>query len=200
MSWRKHCGQQNEWVISLELLKKSAARLPRTMSFGRIVTIIYNEDASHNHMPDYAISFDGSNVKFTNRKSVKALPSPEFAGFPLLDPETYHDARTVAPGYDVHWLEAEWRSFWVDSGKPELKKPRCGVYRFLQEPTCAKSKPVGWNSLFLDFFFSRILFFSPLPSSPLVLDTVLLPRHPTPQRGAGLVSGRQRRHAGKSAS
>jgi hypothetical protein len=81
-------------------------------------------------MPDYAIAFDGSNVKFTNRKSVKALAAPEQTLFPLLDPETYHDARTVAPGYDIHYLETEWRSFWVDSGRPELKNPDAAFIGF----------------------------------------------------------------------
>jgi hypothetical protein len=28
-----------------------------------------------------------------------------------LDPEAYHDARTVAPGWDVYVLEQEWRQW-----------------------------------------------------------------------------------------
>src|SRR5581483_3645397 len=120
---RKHCGQQDEWVISLELLKKKCGSASQDYEFRRLVSIICEEDAMHHHIPDYAISFDGSNVRFTNRRTVKALPSPELELFPLLDPETYHDARTVAPGYDIHWLEKEWRTFWVDSGRPELKNP-----------------------------------------------------------------------------
>ena len=127
---RKHCGQQDEWVISLEVLKKKCGSASEDYEFRRLVSVICNEDASYNHMPDYAISFDGSNIKFKNRKSVKALPSPESNNFPLLDPETYHDARTVAPGYDVHWLEAEWRSFWVESGRPELKSPDAAFIGF----------------------------------------------------------------------
>jgi plasmid replication initiation protein len=118
---RKHCGQQDEWVISLELLKKKCGSASEDYEFRRLVTIICDEDQSHSHMPDYALSIDGNNVKFTNRKTVKALPSSEHTIFPLLDAETYHDARTVAPGYDVHYLEQEWRRFWVDSGRPELK-------------------------------------------------------------------------------
>src|SRR5271170_4453143 len=109
---RKHCGQQDEWVISVELLKKKCGSGSEDYEFRRLITIICNEDASHSHMPDYAVSFDGNNVRFTNRKTVKALPAPGHTIFPLLDAETYHDARTVAPGYDVHWLEMEWRNFW----------------------------------------------------------------------------------------
>jgi hypothetical protein len=127
---RKHCGQQDEWVISVDLLKKKCGSASEDYEFRRLITIICNEDASHSHMPDYAVSFDGSNVRFTNRKTMKTLPSPEHTIFPLLDAETYHDARTVAPGYDIHWLEMEWRSFWVDSGKPELKNPDAAFIGF----------------------------------------------------------------------
>jgi len=58
------------------------------------------------------LSFQGIN------RTLQPLPVPDHTIFPLLDQETYHDARTVAPSYDVYWLETEWRNFWVDSGKP----------------------------------------------------------------------------------
>ncbi len=29
----------------------------------------------------------------------------------LLDPESMHDAKTVAPGWDVYYLEQEWRNW-----------------------------------------------------------------------------------------
>jgi plasmid replication initiation protein len=82
---RKHCGQQDEWVISLELLKKKSGSASQDAEFRRLLMLICDEDASHAHIPDYAISFDGNNVRFTNRKSVKALPSLELHSFPLLD-------------------------------------------------------------------------------------------------------------------
>jgi len=127
---RKHCGQQDEWVISVELLKKKCGSSSDDYEFRRLINVLCEEDQNHSHMPDYAITFDGTNVKFTNRKTVKPLPSSAHTIFPLLDAETYHDARTVAPGYDVHWLENEWRTFWVDSGKPELKSPDAAFIGF----------------------------------------------------------------------
>jgi hypothetical protein len=127
---RKHCGQQDEWVISLELLRKKCGSTSQDYEFRRLVAKICEEDEGHGHMPDYSVRLDGENVRFSNRKTVKALPSPEHTIFPLLDAETYHDARTVAPGYDVHWLETEWRSFWVESGKPELKSPDAAFIGF----------------------------------------------------------------------
>lgn len=118
---RKHCGQQDEWAISLELLKKKCGSASVDWEFRRLVGTICEEDALHNHMPDYALSFDGNTVRFINRKTMRALPSPDKTVFPSLDPETYNDARIVAPGLDVYGLEQEWRNFWLESGKPELK-------------------------------------------------------------------------------
>ncbi len=61
---------------------------------------------------------------------MKPLPSPDQPRFPLLDPETFHDARTVAPGYDVYFLEKEWRQFWYESGQPELTNPDAAFIGF----------------------------------------------------------------------
>ena len=71
------------------------------------------KDAAHGHMPDYAVTCDGYNVTFTNRQTMKPAVIAEIHAFPVLDPETYHDARIVAPRYDVRALEYEWREFWL---------------------------------------------------------------------------------------
>jgi hypothetical protein len=54
--------------------------------------------------------------------------------------DTCHDARIVAPGYDVYYLEQEWRSFWVDSGMPELHSPDKAFVAFCKSR--AKRKPM----------------------------------------------------------
>ncbi len=125
---RKHCGKQDEWSISLELLKKKCGSGSEDAEFRRLVGVICKEDALHNHIPDYALSFDGDTVRFVNRNTMKALPAPEF--YPTLDPETYNDARIVAPGYDIYQLEGEWHNFWVESGRPELKSPDAAFIGF----------------------------------------------------------------------
>ncbi len=118
---RKHCGKQQEWAISMELLKKKCGSVSTDKEFRRMVTVICEEDEQYNHFPDYALMLDGENVRFINRQSMKppALPK-EAHNFPRFDAEIYHEAKTVAPGYDVYYLEQEWREFWVDSGKPPL--------------------------------------------------------------------------------
>lgn len=126
---RKHCGKQDEWAVSLEVLKKKCGSASDEYEFRRLVGVICAEDARHGHMPDYAVSFDGRLVRFANRNTMPARPAAP-ADYPRLDPETYHDARTVAPGYDVYALEEQWRSFWVESGKPELRNPDAAFIGF----------------------------------------------------------------------
>jgi len=127
---RKHCGKQDEWSISLEVLRKKCGSASTDKEFKRLVTTICAEDMEHSHMPDYAMSFDGQNVRFVNRQTMKTQLAHEKTVFPVLDPEAYHDARSVAPGYDVYYLQREWQNFWVESGKPELKNPGAAFVGF----------------------------------------------------------------------
>ena len=128
---RKHCGKQDEWSISLSLLRKKCGSLSSDKEFRRLVGTVCVEDARSNHLPDYAVTLEGDKVRFLNRSTMpKALPEVEKTLFPRLDLETFNDARIVAPGYDVYYLEQEWRSFWVESGKPELKNPDAAFIGF----------------------------------------------------------------------
>jgi hypothetical protein len=137
---RKHCGQQDEWAISLDLLRKKCGSASSDKEFRRLVGTICEEDVQHNHMPDYAVRLDGNNVRFTNRNTITpVLPSSEKTLFPTLDTETYNEARIVAPGYDIYQLEGEWHEFWIMSGRPELKNPDKAFigfckYRYSQKP------------------------------------------------------------------
>lgn len=114
---RKHCGEQDEWRISVDLLQKKTG----ASSHGRAFKAMVRELVEHDHLPDYSVALDGDQVVFVNRASI-AEKVPESA-FPQLAAETFNDARIVAPGYDVYHLEQEWRNFWVDSGMPTLHQP-----------------------------------------------------------------------------
>jgi len=69
------------------------------------------------------VTLEGEKVVFYNRESAKPKVSAADIRYLFLDAETYNDAHLVAPGYDVHFLEQEWRSWWFDSGMPELGSP-----------------------------------------------------------------------------
>ena len=112
---RKHCGAQKEWRISLALLQKKCGSNSTLREFRRLVLNIVREDGEHDHMPDYSVTFDEQEdmVAFTNRHSVKVVLPP--AGAPQLDADVYETARMLAPGFDVHFLEREWRSWLPES-------------------------------------------------------------------------------------
>ena len=110
---RKHCGRQPQWKISLELLQKKCGSVSTLKEFRRLALTIVNEDQVHAHMPDYAVTLDESDiVTFQNRGTM--LPAEQPAGkivLRMLDSEVYETAKQVAPGWDVYYLEREWRDW-----------------------------------------------------------------------------------------
>ena len=112
---RKHCGRKDEWRVSLATLQKKCGSASTAKEFKRLVQTIAREDATHNHIPDYAVRLESEEmVVFRSRKTVPGAQPAALTVAPQLDPETYHDARTVAPGWDVHCLEQQWREWMTE--------------------------------------------------------------------------------------
>ncbi len=111
---RKHCGKKEEWKISLALLQKKCGSASTEKEFRRLVTNIVAEDKKHQHMPDYAVTLNDSDmVTFRGRGSVPLpLSSVPQVSVGHLSADAYHDARIEAPGWDVYYLEREWRD-WI---------------------------------------------------------------------------------------
>ncbi len=111
---RKHCGKKSEWRISLELLQKKCGSASTEKEFCRLVSKIVDEDRRFQHFPDYSVTMEGDDmVVFRSRGNVPDL-ADDTKSVPVgrLSPETYHDARNVAPGWDVYYVEQEWRG-WI---------------------------------------------------------------------------------------
>lgn len=112
---RKHCGRKEEWRVTLATLQKKCGSGSTPREFKRLVQNIAQEDERHSHMPDYAVRVEGENtVVFRSRKDLPGTLAPSVTIAAPLDPETYHDARTVAPGWDVHHLEQQWREWMTE--------------------------------------------------------------------------------------
>ena len=115
---RKHCGAQLEWKISLTLLKKKCGSNSPMKHFRYLLKDL----VKHDHLPDYSVSMDADDmVKFTNRRAIAHIA--EVTGSIKLDPSTFHDARECAPGWDVYYLEREWRSWIANSDKAPPRDP-----------------------------------------------------------------------------
>ena len=109
---RKHCGAKKEWKIGLAKLQAKCGSSSTEKEFRRLVTNIVRQDRQHTHMPDYAVRLEDDMVVFTNRRSDQTVTAAPALSHVRLDPEAYHDARQVAPGWDVYVLEQEWRE-WI---------------------------------------------------------------------------------------
>jgi hypothetical protein len=57
-----------------------------------------------------------------------------------MEPETYHDARQVAPGWDVYQLEAEWRR-WCAAEEIEPKAPARHFVKFCRSWAERRGRP-----------------------------------------------------------
>lgn len=108
---RKHCGQQRSWRITLsKLLLKTGSQSPEKR-FRQMIRLL----VQHDHLPDYHVAIEETEdmVVFTNRGTM--APAPLLEGrVPALKAETYELAREAAPGWDVRYLEGEWRDWIVE--------------------------------------------------------------------------------------
>ena len=110
---RKHCGQQRLWRASVATLhQKSGSDAPL-----RVFRAALRRMIAGDNLPDYALAEEGGDIICVTRRGMSA----DAAGIRPLKPETLDAARSMAPGFDVHALEAEWRGFWVASGRPALR-------------------------------------------------------------------------------
>lgn len=119
---RKHCGQQKEWKISLPKLQAKCGSISTEKEFRRLILNIVRQDEKYAHMPDYSVSLDGQMVIFRNRRMDEPVMVSGSAAI-RLDPETYHDAKTLAPGWDIYYLESEWRGWMQDGGLDAPRDP-----------------------------------------------------------------------------
>ena len=109
---RKHCGRQESWRVSVDvLLKKSGSASPR-----RVFRAMLREMIAADTLPDYRLEEEPGDILRVSPREV--VEGPEA---PPLKSQTIEAARALAPGADVYALEAEWRSWWAATGRPRLR-------------------------------------------------------------------------------
>ncbi len=114
---RKHCGQQQEWRIGLDTLREKCGSGSSPKEFKRLVGKIIDDDAQHDYMPDYALTLSDEVLVVRPKKEVVqiSLPLSSLASL-RINSDSYDKARQLAPGWDVHVLETEWRSWVIEKG------------------------------------------------------------------------------------
>lgn len=110
---RKHCGAQPQWMIGLETLRDKCGSGSTVKEFRRLVGKIIEDDQQHDHMPDYAFELSDEKLIVRPKRPARQASLPLFSM--QLDPDTHEKARGEAPGWDVRYLEQEWRGWCADS-------------------------------------------------------------------------------------
>jgi hypothetical protein len=110
------------------LLKKSGSQ-SSIRRFRQLVGDLVEGD----HLPDYSVRYDRERdqVIFSNRGSVRPVKEaePEFDSEKVqLHSETYEDARDAAPGWDIYYLEREWRD-WITEAPRDPDRAFLGFCR-----------------------------------------------------------------------
>ena len=108
---RKHVGQQPEFRIGIDKLRNKTGSQSTEKEFRRLLQAIISDDERHNHIPGYSFRLE-ENIIVMRPKGEAHHPSPP-PSQRQLKTETYDKARLVAPGWDVHAIEADWQS-WIE--------------------------------------------------------------------------------------
>ncbi|MEP1766934.1 MAG: replication initiator protein A [Sulfitobacter sp.] len=108
---RKHCGRQAEWKVSVATLHKKAGSAAPVRVFRAAVRRMI-ADAN---LPDYDLSETTGDVIVFARARAAAV-----VGAPVLTEAAVLRARELAPGADIYALEADWRAWWDETGRPRL--------------------------------------------------------------------------------
>ena len=119
---RKHCGAQNIWKVGLELLRDKCGSSSTVKEFRRLLGKIIDDDAQHDHLPDYGFLIEDDIVIVRPKKKTHQSALPLLLSSLRLAPDTHEEARRLAPGWDMHHLEDEWRS-WVLEKAISVKDP-----------------------------------------------------------------------------
>ena len=112
---RKHCGKQRTWRASVATLHtKAGSDAPLRVFRAALRRMIVDAN-----LPDSEITEDlGDVMVITRRRLVE-----DIAGLAPFGAVTLNAARAMAPGWDIYALEAEWRGFWVATGRQKLARP-----------------------------------------------------------------------------
>lgn len=115
---RKHCGKQVKWEISTNLLHKKSGSKSPLKHFRYLLRAL----AKTNHLPDYVLSLDENldKVIFHNRQ--KNIPKIDENSI-YLSSDIYEEAKIIAPGWDIHFLEQEWLEWQRASSLDSPKNP-----------------------------------------------------------------------------
>lgn len=138
---RKHCGAKAEWRITLATLQRKCGSASTSREFKRLIGTIAEQDAQHDHMPDYSVRLEDDVVVFTNRRQPEPVIEALTTAMVRLSPDAYSQAREAAPGWDVYALEQEWRDWMADGGLDAPANPDKAFLGFCRKVFERRGRP-----------------------------------------------------------
>lgn len=110
---RKCCGQSAKWHFRMETLHKRTGSNSTLKEFRRMLKAIIDDNATHGHIPDYSFELKDNLVIIRPKKDFTEIfteaESPSAIDKIILKSSTHEVARKFNGGYDVYFLESEWR-------------------------------------------------------------------------------------------
>lgn len=97
----------------METLQERTGSNSTLKEFRRMLKAIIDDNAVHEHIPDYTFELKGDLVVIRPRKDFTDIyteaESPSSIDKVILKPSTHEVARRFNGGYDIYFLEQEWR-------------------------------------------------------------------------------------------
>lgn len=112
---RKHCGRQRDWRISVEVAHKKSGSSSPLRVFRKMLRDMIAADS----LPEYHLAEEPGDIL---RVTPRAMVIDDTA-LRVLSETTLENARALAPGWDIHALQAEWRGVWDATGRARLRSP-----------------------------------------------------------------------------
>lgn len=122
---RKHCGTRNkEWKFKLSTLRERMGSKSSNKEFKRLIKKIVGNSS---HIPDYSFSLSDETVyihpKYEFKGKYEKKSPPSAIDKIRLKVDTYSTAKNFTTGWDVYYIETEWRRMLKEKGGDVPKKP-----------------------------------------------------------------------------
>ena len=127
---RKCCGHSHKWHFRMETLHHRTGSTSTLKEFRRMLKIIIEDNIKHSHIPDYTFELNGDLVVIRPRKDFTDVfteaETPSALDQVHLKCNTLDVARKFAGGYDLYFLETEWR--WMLAAKKAIPENPDGSF------------------------------------------------------------------------
>jgi hypothetical protein len=108
------CGQSSYWHLKLKTLHSLTGSTSSTAEFKRLMKSIIEDNTKYGHIPDYTFELDGDLVKIRPRRNFidtyAASEKPTALDKVIIQGSGMETAKKFAAGYDLYFLESEWRN------------------------------------------------------------------------------------------